>query len=65
MNCFDCEMERGCKSFLDRISQEKQSTDINLLKGKPANEYYQMLHFMTSNMNLGKIILILNLLEKI
>ena len=44
MNCFNCEMEKACKSCLDLISQKKTySTDINMLKRKPPNEYYQML----------------------
>ena len=44
MNCFNCEMERSCKSCLDLISQKKSySTDINMLKRKPPNEYHQML----------------------
>ena len=43
-NCFNCEMERSCKSCLDLISQKKTySTDINMLKRKPPNEYHQML----------------------
>ena len=44
MNCFNCEMERACKTCLDLISQKKTySTDINMLKRKPPNEYHQML----------------------
>ena len=44
MNCFNCEMERSCKSCLDLISRKKTySTDINMLKRKPPNEYHQML----------------------
>ena len=44
MNCFNCEMEKSCKSCLDLISQKKTySTDINMLKRKPPNEYHQML----------------------
>ena len=43
-NCFSCEMERACKTCLDLISQKKTfSTDINMLKRKPPNEYHQML----------------------
>ena len=43
-NCFNCEMEKACKSCLDLISQKKTySTDINMLKRKPPNEYHQML----------------------
>ena len=47
-NCFICEMERACKTCLDLISQKKTySTDINMLKRKPPNEYQQMLpHFV-------------------
>ena len=37
-------MERACKSCLDLISQKKTySTDINMLKRKPPDEYHQML----------------------
>ena len=44
MNCFNCEMERACKTCLDLISQKKTySTDINMLKRKPPNQYHQML----------------------
>ena len=44
MNCFNCEMERACKTGLDLISQKRTlSTDINMLKRKPANEDHQML----------------------
>ena len=44
MNCFNCEMEKACKSCLDLIYQkETYSTDINMLKRKPPNEYHQML----------------------
>ena len=44
MNCFNCEMEKACKPCLDLISQKKTySTDINMLKRKPPNEYHQML----------------------
>ena len=46
MNCFNCEMERACKLCLDLISQRKtDSTDINMLKRKPPNEYHQMLPY--------------------
>ena len=46
MNCFNCEMERACKTCLDRISQKKTySTNINMLKRKPANEYLQKLPY--------------------
>ena len=44
MNCFNCEMEKSCKSCLDLISQKKTySTDIITLKRKPPNEKHQML----------------------
>ena len=44
MNCFNCEMERACKTCLDLISQKKTySTGINMLKRKPPNEQHQML----------------------
>ena len=44
MNCFNCEMVRACKTCLDLISQKKTySTDINMLKRKPPNQYHQML----------------------
>ena len=43
-NCFNCEMEKSCESCLDLISQKKSySTDINMLKRKPPNQYHQML----------------------
>ena len=46
MNCFNCEMERACKTCSDLISQKKTySTDINMLKRKPPNEYHQMLPY--------------------
>ena len=46
MNCFICEMERSCMTCSDRIGQKKTySTNINTLKRKPANEYYQMLPY--------------------
>ena len=44
MNCFNCEMVRACKACLNLISQKKTySTDIILLKRKPANENHEML----------------------
>ena len=44
MNCFNCEMERACKKCLDLISEKKTySTDINMLKRKPPNQYHQTL----------------------
>ena len=43
-NCFNCEMEKSCKSCLDLISQKKTySTEINMVKRKPPNDYHQML----------------------
>ena len=46
MNCFNCEMERDCKVCLYLFSKKKtNSTDINMVKRNPANEYYQMLPF--------------------
>ena len=46
MNCFNCEMERACKTCLDLIFQKKTySTDINMLKRKPSNQYHQMLPY--------------------
>ena len=43
MNCFNCKTERACKSCLDLVSGKKTySTDINMLKRIPANEYCQM-----------------------
>ena len=44
MNCFNCEKEKSCKTCLELISQKKTySTDINMLKRKPPNQYHQML----------------------
>ena len=44
LSCFYCEMDKACKTCLDLISQKKTySTGINMSKGKPANEYYQIL----------------------
>ena len=44
--CFNCEIERACKTCLDRISHKKtDSTNINILKKKPANDYHQMLPY--------------------
>ena len=46
MNCFNCEMEKACKSCLDLISQKKTySTNINTLKRKPPNKKHQMLPY--------------------
>ena len=45
-NCFNCEIERSCKTCLNLISQKKTySTDINMLKRKPPNEKHQMLPY--------------------
>ena len=44
MNCFNCEMEKACELCLNLISQKKTySSEINMLKRKPPNEYHQML----------------------
>ena len=44
MDCFNCDMEKACKSCLDLLSQKKTySTDINMSKRKLPNEYLQML----------------------
>ena len=44
MICFNCEKERACKRCLDLTSQKKTySTDKNMLKRKPPNEYHQVL----------------------
>ena len=46
MNCFNCEVERACKSCLDLVNHNKTSSiDIRILKRKPANEYHQMFPF--------------------
>ena len=46
MNCSNCETVRSCKLCLDLVSQKKTcSTNINMLKGEPANEYYQLLSY--------------------
>ena len=46
MICFNCEMEKACKTRLDLISQKKTySADFNLLRRKPAKEKYQMLPY--------------------
>ena len=43
MNSFNCKAERACEKCLERISKKKTfSTDKNVLKRKPANEYHQM-----------------------
>ena len=45
-NCFNCELERACITCSDRISQKKSlSTNINIFKRRPANEYHQMLPY--------------------
>ena len=44
MKYFSCEVERDCKSCLDLVSQKDAfSTDINIIKRKPAFEYHQAL----------------------
>ena len=44
LNCFNCKMERAFDVGLDQLDQKKTySTNINMLKTKPANEHYQML----------------------
>ena len=46
MNCFNCETVRACKSCLDLLPHKKTySADVNMLRRKPANEYYQMLSY--------------------
>ena len=43
-------MENACEPCLDLISQKKNySTDINMLKRKPPNEYHQMLPYYEGN----------------
>ena len=43
---FQLRKKRACKSCLDLISQKKtSSTDINMLKRKPPNQYHQMLPY--------------------
>ena len=49
MNCFICKIERACKTCSDIISQKKTySSDINMLKRKPANENYRLLPYYIS-----------------
>ena len=44
LDCCNCKLERACKSWLNLKRQKKTySTYINILKWKPANEFYQML----------------------
>ena len=44
LKCFNCEMVRAGKSCFELIPQKKTySTDISMLKRKPAKEYYEML----------------------
>ena len=44
MNCFNCDVERACESCLDLVSQKKTYyTDNNVLRGKSAKEYHQIL----------------------
>ena len=65
MNMFK-DMERACKSCLDLISPKKTySTDIIMLKRKPPNEYHQMLPHYEGEYKPNKVILILNLQEKL
>ena len=55
-NCFNCEMEKACEKCLDLISQKKTySTDINMLKRKPPNQYHQMLPYYEGNYELKQI----------
>ena len=43
-NSFTCEIQRDCETCLEEISpKENYSTDINMLKKKPANKYHQIL----------------------
>ena len=43
MNCFNCEMEKACKTCLDLVSQKEiYASDINMLKRKPAIEYHKI-----------------------
>ena len=66
MNCFNYELERTCKTCLDLISQNKtNSTDINSLKRKPANENYQMVSYCGSGYKRKQKTLILDLPEQI
>ena len=65
MNCFICEIERPGKLCLDLISQKKTySTDINILKRKPPNEYHQMLPYYVGEYEPKQKKLILKLQEK-
>ena len=46
MNCFNCEIERSCKTCLDPISKKKTySTNINILKRRTPNEKHEMLPY--------------------
>ena len=46
MNCFNCEMEKSCKTCLDLIFQKKTySTDNNMLKRKPPDDQHRMLPY--------------------
>ena len=66
MNCYNCEMETACRTCLDLISQNKtSSTDNNMLKGNLQMSIIKFFFILRANMNLGKILLILNLLENI
>ena len=68
LNCFNCEMERACKTCLDLISQKKTySTDIYTSKENLLFKCYkkhQMLLIMKENIYLNKITMILNLKKK-
>ena len=49
MNCFNYDMQRVCETGSDEISQKKTySININMLKQKPTNAYYQTLPFFIS-----------------
>ena len=64
MNCFNCEMERACKTCLDLISQKKTySTDINTLKKNLLINIIKCFLITKVYLNLNKIILILILLK--
>ena len=45
MNCFNCEMERACKSCSHLICRKKTNfTDIKMLKRQPPNDKHEKLH---------------------
>ena len=63
INCFNCDMQRACKTCLDLISHKKIfSTDITMLQGMSIINCFLM---MKAYMNIGKIKSNLNLLDKI